>query len=86
MLYSVVACVATLAGGLSLGWYLRKKERWCPECGGVLTCPECRLEAAIAGAHRLTRPRGPYVGRATVPRRIPMHTTSPIVRRESGTG
>jgi len=29
-------------GGTALGWYLRRKERWCPGCGGHLACEDCR--------------------------------------------
>lgn len=41
MPYLIVIGVAALILGVAAGWYLRKKERWCPLCGGSLVCPGC---------------------------------------------
>ena len=40
MPYLLVAVMA-LTLGLALGWYLRRKERWCTACGGRLACRGC---------------------------------------------
>jgi len=33
--------IGALIWGTAIGWYLRKKERWCGGCGGHLTCVSC---------------------------------------------
>ena len=41
----VVALMALLAG-VALGWYLHRANRWCQQCGDVLTCGACRARSA----------------------------------------
>jgi hypothetical protein len=40
---AMIALVAlsSLLVGLALGWYLRRVNAWCPECGDFLTCSTC---------------------------------------------
>jgi hypothetical protein len=33
--------LASLLAGVVLGWYLRRRNNWCPDCGGNLTCLSC---------------------------------------------
>jgi hypothetical protein len=33
--------VSCLLAGVALGWYLRRVNAWCPECGDFLTCSSC---------------------------------------------
>jgi hypothetical protein len=51
-IYLVVPLLVVVAGiswvaGL---WTRQRSCRWCPDCGALLTCPDCRR----AGAHELS--------------------------------
>jgi hypothetical protein len=36
----------SLLSGVALGWYLRRTNDWCPNCGDQLTCEGCGNKAA----------------------------------------
>jgi hypothetical protein len=36
-----MTAVLSLFAGLTLGWYLRRANTWCPHCGHSLTCSAC---------------------------------------------
>jgi hypothetical protein len=36
-----MTAVLSLFAGLTLGWYLRRANTWCPQCGHSLTCSTC---------------------------------------------
>ena len=38
--------LASLLAGVALGWYLRRTNAWCPECGAQLICEGCGARAA----------------------------------------
>ena len=38
----------SLLAGLTLGWYLRRANTWCPHCGHSLSCTTCGHSAAVA--------------------------------------
>ena len=38
--------LASLLAGVALGWYLRRANNWCPECGDQLICVACGSHAA----------------------------------------
>jgi hypothetical protein len=44
----VAATAAALMFGLAAGWFLRKRNRWCPSCGGILVCRQCMPFATAA--------------------------------------
>jgi hypothetical protein len=33
--------LVSLLTGVALGWYLRRTNDWCPQCGDQLTCEGC---------------------------------------------
>jgi hypothetical protein len=37
----LIGALIGIAIGVALGWYLRRANRWCPQCGGTLTCSAC---------------------------------------------
>jgi hypothetical protein len=43
-----MTAVLSLFAGLSLGWYLRRANTWCPHCGHSLTCSACGHRPASA--------------------------------------
>ena len=38
--------LASLLAGVALGWYLRRANNWCSNCGDQLTCAVCGGRAA----------------------------------------
>jgi len=38
---TLVVALTALVAGVALGWYLHRVNRWCPQCGDVLTCNAC---------------------------------------------
>ena len=38
--------LASLLAGVALGWYLRRTNDWCTNCGDQLTCDGCGAQAA----------------------------------------
>ena len=38
--------LASLLAGVALGWYLRRRNDWCPHCGDQLMCEGCGRRAA----------------------------------------
>ncbi|MEU7907898.1 hypothetical protein [Actinoplanes sp. NPDC049118] len=38
--------LASLLGGVALGWYLRRTNDWCAHCGDQLSCESCGSKAA----------------------------------------
>lgn len=50
--FPVVVAIVVLPLGFLAGMLtFRRSQRWCPECGALLTCPDC------AAVHRAIRPR-----------------------------
>jgi len=50
---TLTVALAVVAGhglGVVVGWYLRKKERWCGSCSGRLTCALCQPAAHVVAA------------------------------------
>ena len=45
--------IGALIWGTAIGWYLRKKERWCGGCGGHLTCVSCEPVLRAVSAQSL---------------------------------
>jgi hypothetical protein len=43
-----MTAVLSLFAGLTLGWYLRRANTWCPHCGHSLTCSACGHRPASA--------------------------------------
>jgi hypothetical protein len=43
---SLLFCFLSLLIGVALGWYLRRANSWCPQCGGRLTCQTCGTDAS----------------------------------------
>ena len=43
---AAVIGLASLLAGVALGWYLRRSNDWCPDCGDQLTCTACGKRAA----------------------------------------
>jgi hypothetical protein len=43
---AVLVGLASLLAGVTLGWYLRRRNDWCPHCGDQLTCEGCGQRAA----------------------------------------
>jgi len=37
--------LASMLGGVALGWYLRRANDWCPHCGDQLVCEGCGSRA-----------------------------------------
>jgi hypothetical protein len=62
-----VIALFTLAGlfsGLALGWYLRRINAWCPQCGHALTCGGCGERPNWSPPRRVRRrPLRAYRGR-----------------------
>jgi hypothetical protein len=59
-----MTALITLAGlvgmlaGVALGWYLRRINAWCPECGETLACSDCGgrpIQFAFSRARRPAR-------------------------------
>lgn len=40
--------ILVLLIGIALGWYLRRANSWCRQCGGRLTCQGCGTDASWA--------------------------------------
>jgi hypothetical protein len=38
---TILIAISSLLSGIALGWYLRRANAWCPQCGGLLTCQAC---------------------------------------------
>ncbi len=38
---AAVIGLASLLAGVALGWYLRRANDWCPDCGDELSCGAC---------------------------------------------
>ncbi|GAA2592927.1 hypothetical protein GCM10010435_84900 [Winogradskya consettensis] len=38
--------LASLLAGVALGWYLRRSNDWCAQCGEQLGCDACGSKAA----------------------------------------
>ena len=56
---ALVALVALIVG-IGLGWYLRRVNAWCPQCGDALSCPGCGGRPAWLSpgrTHRESPPR-----------------------------
>jgi hypothetical protein len=43
---AVLVGLVSLLAGVALGWYLRRRNDWCPDCGDQLTCQGCGRRAA----------------------------------------
>lgn len=43
--------------GLTAGWYLRPRAKWCPACGTTLTCTVCHGRTRIPNPPTSERPR-----------------------------
>ncbi len=54
VLAGLVGLVSLLAG-VALGWYLRRTNDWCPDCGDELVCVGCGRHGAWP-RRRLTAP------------------------------
>jgi len=52
----VLATFAALLVGVALGWYLRRINAWCPQCGNVLTCPGCGGRPTWSSPGRARKP------------------------------
>ncbi len=52
----VLVGLVGLLAGLALGWYLRRINHWCPQCGDVLTCAACRKRVAWSALDRARPP------------------------------
>jgi hypothetical protein len=49
--------LATLLAGVALGWYLRRANTWCPDCGDQLRCVGCGgRPAARSREHATSEP------------------------------
>lgn len=38
--------LASLLAGVAVGWYLRRTNAWCRECGAQMICEDCGTGAA----------------------------------------
>jgi hypothetical protein len=45
---AAVIGLASLLAGVALGWYLRRTNDWCPDCGGQLICAACGSRTALS--------------------------------------
>ena len=45
-----VGGLALLAGFLAGFFTFKRSHRWCPDCGAVLRCVECRHRAGMLGS------------------------------------
>ncbi len=45
---AILLPVLALVAGVALGWYLRRANSWCPQCGDRLTCQSCGSGASWA--------------------------------------
>jgi hypothetical protein len=45
---AAVIGLASLLAGVALGWYLRRTNDWCPDCGDQLTCTACGGYAGVS--------------------------------------
>ncbi|TMM34971.1 MAG: hypothetical protein E6F99_20925 [Actinobacteria bacterium] len=52
----VLVALGSLLVGLTVGWYLRRIERLCPQCGDVLSCAACRRRPAWSLLDQTRRP------------------------------
>lgn len=43
---AVLLAVLNLLIGIALGWYLRRANSWCRQCGDRLTCQGCGTDAS----------------------------------------
>ncbi|GAB2581706.1 hypothetical protein Aab01nite_58840 [Paractinoplanes abujensis] len=43
---AAVVGLLSLLAGVALGWYLRRANTWCPDCGDQMACAGCGKEAA----------------------------------------
>ena len=47
---AILLGLVNLLAGVALGWYLRRANAWCPQCGDRMTCAGCGNQAAWAPA------------------------------------
>jgi hypothetical protein len=43
--FITLVAILCLLVGMAAGWYLRRVNNWCPQCGDVLTCNACGSRA-----------------------------------------
>ena len=55
---AVLLAVLNLLIGVALGWYLRRANSWCPQCGDRLTCSSCGMDASWAVRPEQKQPEG----------------------------
>ena len=48
--------LASLLAGVALGWYLRRANNWCPECGDQLICVTCGSHTAVSRERATSAP------------------------------
>ena len=48
--------LASLLAGVALGWYLRRANNWCPECGDQLICVPCGTRAPLSRERATSAP------------------------------
>ena len=54
-----MTAVLSLFAGLTLGWYLRRANTWCPHCGHSLSCSACgHRPASVSEASTGSAPSG----------------------------
>jgi hypothetical protein len=45
--FVTLVAILCLFIGLAAGWYLRRVNTWCPECGETLACTACGGRPAL---------------------------------------
>ena len=53
---AAVIGLASLLAGVALGWYLRRSNDWCPDCGDQLSCAACDNRTARTRQHAASVP------------------------------
>jgi hypothetical protein len=53
---AAVIGLASLLAGVALGWYLRRANDWCPDCGDELSCGACDSRIARTRGHAASVP------------------------------
>jgi hypothetical protein len=48
--------LASLLAGVALGWYLRRANNWCPDCGNQLSCVACGRHTASSRERATSTP------------------------------